>query len=111
MFHELELGFHQPKKDQCDTYCSYQTANMTKNTRSTAEKSSDKSAVEGITVLTMDLQAVLLAPAILASAVYYTNKLCCHNFAMFDLRSKRVVCYFWHEAEGGLSANCFAPCV
>ena len=59
----------------------------------------------------MDLQAVLLAPAILASAVYYKTKLCCHNFTMYDIDSKHVMCYFWHEAEGGLTANCFASCV
>ena len=68
--------------------------------------------VDGTTVvLPIDLQDVLLTPAILASAVYYKTKLCCHNFTVHDMTSKNVCCYFWYESEGGLQSTCFASCL
>ncbi|GFO24067.1 hypothetical protein PoB_005057200 [Plakobranchus ocellatus] len=62
-------------------------------------------------VITMDLQTVLLAPALKASALYYRTKLCVHNFTIFDCTTRDVSCYVWHEAEGGLTANEFASCL
>ena len=61
--------------------------------------------------MTINLQAVLLTPAILASAVYYKTKLCYHNFTARDMNSKNVCCYFWHESEGGLQSTSFASCL
>lgn len=43
--------------------------------------------------------------------LYYKTKLACHNFTIFELNTKDVMCYFWHEGEGNLSSNLFASCV
>lgn len=61
--------------------------------------------------MTMDLEAVLLAPRLNASAIYYKTKLACHNFTIYDLATKDVAVYFWHEAEGDLCASSFASCL
>ena len=78
------------------------------------EKSEDKqlsrSTCETV-VLTMDLQAVLLAPVLNASTLYYKTKLTCHNFTLFDLNSNQGTCYFWDESHGGLEADSFASCI
>ena len=119
----MNLAFFQPKKDQCDICAGHQMKNVTeedfqkhiaKKTQARVEKETDKDMAltsDDTAVLTMDLQAVLLSPKILASAVYYKTKLCCHNFTIFNLTSKDVTCYFWHEAVGGLTADHFASCV
>ena len=53
-------------------------------------------------VLTMDLQVVLLAPRVFANANYYKNKLCCHDFTIYNLSNRDVMCYFWHDVNGEL---------
>ena len=78
------------------------------------EKGKDKElAIDNanVKVFTMDAQGVLLCPAIEASAVYFKTKLACHNFTTYNLASKEVTCYFWHEGEGGLTFNNFASCI
>lgn len=62
-------------------------------------------------VFTMDLEAVLLSPALKASAVYYKTKLAVHNFTLFNLASKSAKCYVWHEGEAGLVGSVFASIV
>ena len=121
VFSEMNIAFFQPKKDQCDICCSYETQNISeeeyqahvhKKEQAQAEKSKDKeNVVENTTVVTMDVQAVLTVPRILASAVYYRTKLSCHNFTVFNVHTKDTICYFWHEAEGRLTANSFASCI
>ena len=59
----------------------------------------------------MDVQSVMLSPKVEASAIYYKTKLACHNFTIYNLANDQVVCYFWHEGEGGLTANVFASCL
>lgn len=56
----------------------------------------------------MDVQCVLLYPRLQASALYYKIKLTCHHFTIYDLASKDVTSYFWHEGEGGLTSPIFA---
>ena len=121
VFSEMNIAFFQPKKDQCDVCCSYETQNISeeeyqahvhKKEQAQAEKSKDKeNVVENATVVAMDVQAVLTVPRILASAVYYRTKLSCHNFTVFNVHTKDTICYFWHEAQGRLTANSFASCI
>ena len=78
------------------------------------EKAKDKNLFKGddnTVVLTVDLEAVLLAPNLKASALYYKTKLACHNYTIFDLHSGHVTCFFWHEGAGGLDADIFATCL
>lgn len=58
--------------------------------------------------LTMDVQAVKLAPFIRASSMYYKTKLCVHNFTVFNQATADVCCYLWDEINGGLEASIFA---
>ena len=46
-----------------------------------------------------------------SSAFYYHSKLASYNYTIFDLHSKAATCYFWHEGEGTLQADCFASCL
>ena len=78
------------------------------------KKKNDKQEAEGndnIMVLTMDLQVVLLAPRVFANANYYKNKLCCHDFTIYNLSNRDVMCYFWHEMNGELKSSNFASCI
>lgn len=36
------------------------------------------------------------------------TKMCVHNYTIFDLTSKDVTCYLWHESNGRLHTNIFA---
>ena len=58
----------------------------------------------------MDVQAVLMLPHLYASALYYKTKLASHNFTIYNLKTNVVRIYYWIEAEGNVSANCFASC-
>ena len=59
----------------------------------------------------MDLQCVLVAPSLNASAFYYKTKLAVHNFTIYYLATRDVRCYVWDESEGGLSSNEFSSCL
>ena len=123
VFVEMNLSFCKPKKHQCDICCAHEKKNISEETYevhilkkdlATAEKAMDKETalVECKTVvLTIDLQAVLLTHAILASAVYYKTKLCCNNFTVRDMTSKNICYSFWHESEGGLQSTSLASCL
>lgn len=108
--------------DQCDFCCSYKVGNVTEEewknhtelkNRARAEKSVDKSlAVAGdCRVLTQDVQAVKMAPSLLASALYFKTKLCVHNFTTNNLANHDVRCYWFDESNGGLEASVFASCI
>ena len=75
------------------------------------EKKLASNPVNEVTVVCMDVQRVLLAPSMNASALYYKTKLATHNFTFYNLATREVQCYMWYEGEGGLSANEFASCV
>ncbi|KAF2891834.1 hypothetical protein ILUMI_14339, partial [Ignelater luminosus] len=81
--------------------------------RARQEKCKDKySAMSGeICAYMMDVQAVQLVPSLQAGIIYFKQKLACHNFTIYSLSDDKVVCYVWHEGEGGSDANCFASCI
>lgn len=117
---KLNLAIYLPKKDQCDICCSYKVGNVSheeytrhfrNKERAREEKIHDKSSADGLHVYTMDLEKVLLAPNLKASALYYKTKLCVHNFTLYNLKSKEGFCYIWHEGEGGISSHEFASII
>ena len=120
-FKQQNLGLFHPKKDQCDTCCSFKTGNLpdnewqdhlTKKEEARAAKAQDKEEMgEKTMVACMDLQAVLLCPRLKASALYYKTKLAVHNFTVYNMATHNATCYVWHEGEAGLSASEFATCV
>ncbi|VDI73103.1 Hypothetical predicted protein [Mytilus galloprovincialis] len=108
---ELNISLFQPRKDQCDTCCGYEAGNINKvmydqhivkKEAARAEKNKDKEAAltkDDMKVISLDLQALLMCPLLKASAMYYKTKLSCHNFTIFDMKTKDVICYFWTEVE------------
>lgn len=122
-FKEQNLGFYQPKKDQCDTCCSFKTQNISeedyakhvaKKNRARSEKEKDKVTAQKdktVSAWTMDLQALLLCPRLQASALYYKTKLSVHNFTLYNLTTKKVLCYVWDESHGHVTANEFVSCI
>ncbi|VEN44991.1 unnamed protein product [Callosobruchus maculatus] len=118
----LNIDIFQPRKDQCDLCFSFKQGNVSSDiyqqhliekNRAREEKSLDKEkALAGeVCAYTMDVQAVQLVPFVLAGIIYFKQKLACHNFTIYSLSDNKVVCYVWHEGEGGLDANCFASCL
>ena len=54
----------------------------------------------GTLVIPMDLQAVLLSPALLVSALYFKTKLAMHNFTIYySTGNNDVDCYVWHKLK------------
>lgn len=112
---EMNVSLFQPKKDQCDICCQYKLKNIPEEVyvkhvrakeRAREEKSKDKDLMEGL-VLSVDVQAVKLAPFVQASALYFKTKLCYHNYTIFNLKTQEVDCYWWTEVEGELKASIF----
>jgi len=96
VFEEQNLSLFSPKKDQCDTCCSYQVGNIseeewnmhqTKKREARSEKEQDKiDAIAGkCYALTMDLESVKCSPYLKASALYYKTKLTVHNFTVYNI--------------------------
>ena len=118
---EKRISLFMPKKDQCDTCVSYKEGNVSeeeyqahtaRKNRAREEKHADKfDGDDTHSVWVMDVQAVLICPRLYASALYYKTKLASHNFTMYNLKTKHVKCFYWHEAEGDVSANTFASCI
>lgn len=115
------IAIHHTRKDQCDTCCSFKTGNISqqeyedhiskKNEARQAKQAAVAKADDKIVVITVDVQSVLLAPKLLASAEYYKMKLQCHNFTVYNVSTKNVTVYFWHEADGSVTANEFTSCL
>lgn len=115
------LGLYHPKKDQCNTCCSFKAGNLPDNEwqdhflkkeEARAAKVQDKNEANDKTmVVCMNLQALLLCPRLKASALYYKTKLAVHNFTVYDMFTHNATCYVWHEGEGALSASEIASCV
>lgn len=121
VFENLNLSLYSPKKDQCDTCCSYKAGNISdteyqlhliRKTEAQSQKEKDKAKNDAsIAVFTMDLQAVLLCPYLKASALYYKMKLKVHNFTISNLKTKEGFCFLWDESEGGLTADEFSSII
>lgn len=114
-FERQNLSIYIPRKDQCDLCTSYKMKNveedvyekhLLKKELARNEKSSDNLSDNHI--LTVDKQAILLAPSLKTYALYYKSKLVIHNYTVFNKKTKGVVCYVWHEGEGGVTSNRFA---
>jgi len=124
VFRELNLGFFNPRKDQCDTCIGHKEGHISQavydshiedKERARHFKNVDKvlaSESDGkLRVLTMDLQQLLMCPKSFSSATYYKRKLSVHNFTMYDLHSREGYCYVWHEGEGGLDSDEFSTII
>ena len=98
-----KISIHRPRKDQCDVCCSYQVGQLDEQDYQEhrakqqeareAKQRAKESANERKLVVTMDLQSVLLAPNLSASAIYYKTKLQIHNFTFYSLNDGEVTLY------------------
>ena len=82
-----------------------------KNEAQQAKKEAKELANEDTLVVTMDVQSVLLAPKLQASAVYYKKKLQLHNFTIYELNNSDVTLYVWNETDGCVTYNEFTSCI
>lgn len=104
------IAIHHPRKDQCDTCCSFKAGKISqieyddhiikKNEARQAKKHAIESANENVVVITVDVQSVLLAPKLLASSLYYKLKLQCHNFTVYDCKTKKLLFTFGMKLMG-----------
>lgn len=116
------IAIHKPRKDQCDTCFGHTQGNISdeeyelhreKKSQARAKKKffEDNHANGDTLVVSIDLQSVLLCPKTLASCAYYKQKLQLHNFTIYKKNSGHVELYFWHESNGGVTANEFVSCL
>lgn len=114
---DFHLSFHKPKKDQCSTCAVFrnlsdeqkalraedQARHLKNKDLARNEKSAHKQEAlenDSFKSFTFDLQSVLYTPCSEVSSFYYTRKLNCYNFTIYDQGSREGVCYFWDETEG-----------
>ncbi|XP_073956599.1 uncharacterized protein [Choristoneura fumiferana] len=124
----FNLGFHIPKKDQCDEcHIFRQKKNATEQEKVAFEqhernkkiarnmKSQDKkTAVESngkVVTAVFDFQKVLSCPHGDINVFYYKRKLSCFNFTVFDMGKKKAVCYMWDETVAKRGANEVSSCL
>ncbi|CAG9763632.1 unnamed protein product [Ceutorhynchus assimilis] len=97
---KFNIGFFQPKKDQCELCLSYENANghykdqiketydlhLEEKQLSREEQKKDKTEIgENKKVIIYDLQAVMQAPRGEISSFYYKSKLNSYNFTISEL--------------------------
>ncbi|XP_072394907.1 uncharacterized protein [Diabrotica undecimpunctata] len=133
---EFNIGFHQPKKDQCDQCLQYANSNNEQKKSLQVlydlhheekilcrnEKKEDRKLIhENNKVVVFDLQATLQSPQGSTSAFYYKSKLNSYNFTMAELTKKeergknlsyeKVHCYFWSECDAKRGAVEIGSCI
>jgi len=105
-FHRRNLALYSPKKDLCDLCEGYKYGHISqeiynhhqqrkkdaRNAKNLDKQVAMNNPTEYV-ALTMDIQAVKLAPFIRASSMYYKTKLCVHNFTVYNQTTADVCCY------------------
>jgi hypothetical protein len=118
---ENKISIHVPRKDQCDMCCSHSAGNVAqdeyedhilkKEEAHMAKENAKEQCNNKTVVVTMDAQSVLLAPLLMASAIYYKRKLQVHNMTFYRLNDGEVDLYIWNESDGHVSCNEFVSCI
>lgn len=122
---EFNLGFHKPKKDQCDDCDTMKKLGGVATEEQMAEHDDhlrrkrqarealarDKEPVDGKLAVTFDLQQVLTVPRLFAGSSYYKRKLNTYNLTFYELQTSEGHCYYWTEAEACRGANDIATAV
>ncbi|KAL0879792.1 hypothetical protein ABMA27_003503 [Loxostege sticticalis] len=119
---KFNLGFHIPKKDQCEV-ChifrtiltrnneekeKYEAHQKAKKTARDMKEKDKRDAIESrgsIVTAVFDFQKVLTCPHGEISILYYKRKLSAFNFTVFNLGQKKAVCYIWDETVAKRGAN------
>lgn len=126
---EYNLSFYKPKKDQCSLCAKYNEANENEKENlkliyeihkereksANLDKSIDKekaSTNSNFVTVTYDLQSVLQIPSSDVSPMYYSRKLCCYNFTVYEgALPNKAYCYVWTEVHGKRGSNETGSCL
>lgn len=103
---EYNIGFHQPKKDQCDECTVFR--NLSAEEKQTAEENhnqhisnKDRARINmqtdkdyaisdaSVCCASFDLQKVLNVPRAHSCSYYYKRKVAIYNFTVYDMASKQ----------------------
>jgi hypothetical protein len=123
-FKSLNIGFHKPKKDQCQKCRRYHEANPDEKEalkehydvhikeKDLARKAKNEDTVKAITdksgtfvYFNFDKEAVLSTPQLPDQPVLYKRKLCTYNVTTYDVANKAGWCYVWSEYDGSRGSN------
>lgn len=123
---EFNIGFHIPKKDQCD-FCEKYKHSTAAEQEQQADKKREhlankdlvrklkewdaKNPGQNTRAAVFDLQRVLPCPTGQASMLYYSRKLSVFNFTIFELAVNKGKQILWHEGIASRGANDIASCV
>ena len=121
---DFNLGFHIPKKDQCNFCEEYKNASEDKKgdlqnkydlhhrnkDHVRQQKENDKMEARNRAAV-FDLEQVLPCPAGEASSLFYHRKLAVVNLTIFELAFNKGHNFMWHEGIAGHGANEVASCV
>ncbi|KAK7102050.1 hypothetical protein V1264_020337 [Littorina saxatilis] len=104
----MNIAIFKPRKDQCNLCLSYKYGQVSKEEYDTHIKRK----VEAQTEKKLDKRiAEDDSDTLVITANYYKSKLCCHNYTLYDLATRDVVCYYWHEGNGEVNSSNFASCL
>ncbi|CAG9763461.1 unnamed protein product [Ceutorhynchus assimilis] len=125
---KFNIGFHIPKKDQCDLCVNYQNSNdaekvelkllveshLLNKEAMRKKKDDDKlkaSADNSFCLAIFDLQQVLQCPKIEVGQAYYKSKIATYNLTVYEAAKKQGYCYMWHEAIASRGTCEIGSCV
>jgi hypothetical protein len=125
---EFNISFHKPKKDLCSYCFSYENSNQIEKDQKLADYNAHldrKNKVRQLKVeykelaktdpevvsLAFDFEQVLPCPRLNVSSLFYKRKLATFNLTTYELASKKVNCYMWHEAVAGRGSCEIATCI
>jgi hypothetical protein len=129
IFNSLNIGFHHPKKDQCNVCCSFESISAEVRTAAQIEEHQQhlsnrdvsrnmKNEVKAIAktdkthaAACFDFQKILNCPTGEASVLYYKRKLAVYNFTIFDVGSNVGTCFVWDESLAKRGSNEVGSCV
>lgn len=112
-----KIRVFRPRKDFCDKCKQYEKGNLSQDEYNAhraivalaygEKKRDEEHASEKHAIITMDLQAIQLAPKSNASQMYFKTKLGVHNYSFYNKHTKEAKCFFWNETDGTLEGNVF----
>ena len=120
------LSFHIPKKDQCglcssvtesteiDSSLKVYDDHIRQKEKTRADKDASKlKASEDKSHVTMafDLEQVIFLPKSNRLEIFYKRRLSNYNFTLYNLHSKEVWAFVWHECIAGRGTNEIASCL
>ncbi|KAL4720776.1 hypothetical protein ACJJTC_017583 [Scirpophaga incertulas] len=123
---EYNMAFFKPKKDQCESYTNYTNAtekdkqimkhdyelHLKEKQLARDQKDQDKNYTPDTCIVSVyDLQTAMSCPKGDTSTYYYVSKLNCYNFTIYDIKTKDVNCYVWHEGEAKRGAIEIGTCI